>query len=167
PAQEKLPRGVTRPTWIVLDLQGSYPARTPRNPLQRALSRTMSLEALDDTIDDLVSDEWLHGVLVRVGDLEVGAATAMHLRRSLERLSKEKRTVAHAARLDMTSLLVASAARELAVPESAELYLTGFTMEVTFLGEFLRRHGVNFENVRIREYKSALTRYSEDRMDPY
>lgn len=164
-AQSKLPKGLSYPTWIVLDLQGPYPARTPRNPLQAALSRSDSLESLDKKIDALAAAPWLHGVLVRLGELPVEAATAWHLMRSLERLSREKRTVAYATTLNMTSLLVACGARELTLPESAELSLTGFAMEVTYLGEFLRKHGISFENARIREYKSALTRFSESHMD--
>lgn len=165
PVMDKLPKGLKLPTWLVLDLQGPYPARAPGNLLLAALTRQDSLESLDHKIDALIEADWLHGVLIRLGDLPVGAATAWHLLRSLRRLSEKKRTVAYASSLDMVKLLVACGAREIALPESAELNLNGFAMEVTFLGEFLKKHGITFENVRIREYKSALTRFSESRMD--
>ena len=165
PVMDKLPKGLKLPTWLVLDLHGPYPARTPGNPLLAALSRQDSLESLDKKIDALAQADWLHGVLLRLGDLPVEAATAWHLLRSLRRLSEKKRTVAYASSLDMVKLLIACGAREIALPESAELSLNGFAMEVTFLGEFLKKHGVSFENVRIKEYKSALTRFSESRMD--
>ena len=45
--------------------------------------------------------------------------------------------------------------------------MLGLGLEVTYLGEFLKKNGVAFENLRIREYKSALTRFSDDQMDPY
>lgn len=167
PALDKLPRGLSFPTWIVLDVHGPYPARAPRSPLQAALQRSDTLEGLDKKIDALVGAPGLHGVLVRLGELPIEAATAWHLRRSLRRLSQQKRTIAFASQLDMVGLLVASGATEIALPESAELNLTGFAMEVTFLGEFLRRRGITFENARIKEYKSALTRFSESRMDPF
>ncbi|AFZ65742.1 S49 family peptidase [Deinococcus peraridilitoris] len=167
PVLDKLPKGLSFPTWVVLDVQGPYPARAPRNALQALVQRTDSLESLDRKIDALAGAPGLHGVLIRLGELPIEAGTAWHLMRSLRRLSKEKRTIAYASSLNMVSLLVASGAREIALPESADLSLTGFAMEVTFLGEFLRKHGIAFENARIKEYKSALTRFSESRMDAF
>ncbi len=166
PVMDKLPKGLKLPTWLVLDVHGPYPARAPGNPLLATLSRQDSLESLDKKIDALCEADWLHGVLIRLGDLPVGAATAWHLLRSLRRLSEKKRTVAHANSLDMVGLLVACGAREIALPESAELMVNGFFVETTYLGEFLKKHGIAFENFRIKEYKSALTRFSESEMDP-
>ncbi len=164
---EPLPKGLTLPTWVVVDVQGTYPARSAANPLAQLVNRQDSLEAFDRRLEALAKAEWLHGVLFRIHDVQVGLATAWHLGRSIERLSKAKRTVAHAANLNMRSYLLASGAREVAAPESAELNFTGLAMEVTFLGEFLQKHGVQFENLRIREYKSALTRFSETGMDAH
>ena len=42
-----LPAGVTRPTWVVLDVTGPYPELSPTQPLQALLNRTESLEALE------------------------------------------------------------------------------------------------------------------------
>lgn len=164
---EPLPEGLSKPTWVVVDVQGHYPAQPPASPIAALLNRQDSLEAFEKRLEALAGADWLHGVLFRIGALEVGLATAWALGRAIERLSKEKRTLAYSPRLDMRSLLVASGAREVAAPESAELDLRGLFMEVTFLGEFLGRHGIGFENLRIREYKSALTRFSEREMDPY
>ena len=47
------------------------------------------------------------------------------------------------------------------------MLLPGFAAERVYYGEFLTRRGVQFENLRIREYKSALTRFSDDHMDDY
>jgi len=167
PVPEKLPKGVSMPTWVVLDVQGKYPTRTPGNPVLAAMQRTDSLESFDRRIDALIRAPWLHGVIVRVGELGVELAKAWHLARSLKRLSAEKRTVAFTTRLDMLTLLVASSVREVAVPESAELSVTGFTSEVTFYGALLKKHGVRFEDVRVREYKSALARFRQESMDAY
>ena len=42
--------------------------------------------------------------------------------------------------------LAASGATELVAPESAEVNLGGFGVESTFLGEFLKKRGIEFEN---------------------
>lgn len=167
PTPEKLPAGLKFPTWVILDVAGKYPARTPSNPLQQIVTRTDTLEGFDKKIDALAGADWLHGVLVRFGDLQVGGATAWHLRRSLQRLAKEKRTVAYASRLDMLTLLVASGAGEIALPESADIGVTGFTSEITFLGEFLHKRGISFDVSRVKEYKSALSPLAQERMDEF
>ena len=45
--------------------------------------------------------------------------------------------------------------------------LSGFAVEPTFMGEFLKKNGIEFENLRVREYKAALTRFSQDHMDDH
>lgn len=162
-----LPDGVSHPTWVVLDLTGPYPERSPTQPIQALLSRTESLEALRARVDALGNAEWLHGVLVRVSEFTASPATAHAIRGLLRRLSEKKRTVAFLPQLTMTALIAASGAKEIVAPESADVMLTGFAVEPTFMGEFLKKHGIEFENLRIKEYKAALTRFSEDRMDDH
>ncbi|GHG09021.1 peptidase [Deinococcus piscis] len=160
-----LPPGVSRPTWVVVDLRGEYPARQPQQPLQALLSRTETLEALEERLERLARAEWLHGVLFRFGELKLSASTARAIRGMLSRLAEKKRVVAYVPQLGMTTLLAASGAGEIVAPESAEVGLHGFGLEQLYLGDFLKKHGIGFENLRIREYKSALTMFSESSMD--
>lgn len=164
---DPLPKGVSKPTWVVLDLAGSYPARVPGGPLVQLLQRTETLEAFEAKLEKLAGADWLHGVLFRLGALEVGYTTASALRQAIARLAEKKRTSVYAPRLGMGGLLIGAGAHEITVPESAEIDLRGFGVEFTYLGQFLKKHGVGFENLRIREYKSALTRFSDDGMDPH
>lgn len=164
---QNLPDGVTHPTWVVLDITGEYPARNPTQPLQALLSRHETLEALEARTKALAKADWLHGVLVKFSEFTATPATAHAIRGILRRLSQKKRVVAYLPQLTMTSLIAASGAGKLVAPESADVMLSGFAAEPTFLGEFLKKHGIEFENLRIREYKAALTRFSEDRMDDY
>ncbi|MDR6219429.1 signal peptide peptidase SppA [Deinococcus soli (ex Cha et al. 2016)] len=166
-SDDALPGGVTRPTWVVLDLSGPYPERQPTNPVAGLLSRTESLEALAARIEKLRGASWLHGVLVRFGEFTAAPATAHAIRGLLADLQREKRVVAYLPQLNMLSLIAASGAGELVSPESAEVNVSGFGLESTFLGEFLKKRGIEFENLRIREYKAALTRFSEERMDDH
>ncbi|MCY1702457.1 S49 family peptidase [Deinococcus sp. SL84] len=160
-----LPAGVSRPTWVVVDLRGEYPARQPQQPLRAMLNRAETLEALEERLDRLARAEWLHGVLVRFGELKLSAAAARAIQGMLSRLAAEKRVVAYLPQVNMTTLLAASGASELVAPESAEMGLHGFGLEQLYLGDFLKKHGIGFENLRIREYKSALTPFSDSEMD--
>ena len=160
-----LPAGVTRPTWVVLDVTGDYPERQPTQPLATLLNKAETVEALAARAAKLAEADWLHGVLVRVSEFTAAPATAHAIREILRRLSETKRTVAYLPQLTMTSLIVASGAQEIAAPESADVMVSGFAAEPTFLGAFLKKHGIEFENLRIKEYKAALTRFSQDHMD--
>ncbi|GGQ97850.1 signal peptide peptidase SppA [Deinococcus ruber] len=162
-----LPGGVTRPTWIVLDIAGEYPALSPGNPLAALLNRQDTQEALLARLERLQHADWLHGVLFRFGSFTAGLSTSRTLRDAFARLSETKRTIAYLPTLSMPALLAASGTREIVAPESAEVNLLGLGLEVMYLGEFLKKHGIGFENLRIREYKSALTRFSDDRMDDF
>lgn len=162
---DKLPDGVSHPTWVILDVTGAYPERQPANPIQALLNREDTLEALEARAEKLRHADWLHGVLVRVSEFSAAPATAHAIRQILARLNQDKRVVAYLPQLTMTALLAASGAREIAAPESADVLVPGFAVEPTFLGEFLKKSGIEFENLRIREYKAALTRFSQDQMD--
>ncbi|WP_161882007.1 S49 family peptidase [Deinococcus alpinitundrae] len=160
-----LPAGVSKPTWVVVDIGGALPARQPTNPIAALLSRNETLESLSAKFEKLSKAEWLHGVLLRFGNLETDLASAHALRAMLRRLSETKRTVSYLPSVNKVSLLAASGAQEVVAPESAEFMLHGFGAEITYLGAFLKKHGVDFENLRIGEFKSALTRFSQDHMD--
>lgn len=157
----------TPPDWVVLDLHGSYPAHAPAGSLQTLLRREESLESLTERLERLAAADWVRGVLVRVGELHAGLATAHSIGSALGRLAADKRVVGYVPQVSMRSLLVTAQLAEVVAPESAEVALPGFAAEQVFLGAFLTRHGITFENLRIREYKSALTRFSADRMDEH
>ncbi len=162
----ELPSGVTRPTWVIIDIAGTLPARQPTSPLAALMNKAESLESLQTKLDKLAKADWLHGVLLRFGTYEGGYATASAIAQMVERFGRSnKRTVSYLPHISMPSLLAASGAQEVVAPESAEVMLNGFGAEVTYLGEFLKKHGIEFENLRIREFKSALTRFSQDHMD--
>lgn len=155
------------PDWVVLDLHGGYPAHAPGGPVQALLQRDETLEALTERLVRLARADWLTGVLVRVGELRTGLSTARAIGDALGRLARHKRVVGYLPHVTMRSLLLTAQLHEVVAPESAEVSLPGFAAEQVFLGAFLARHGITFENLRIREYKTALTPLSEERMDEY
>lgn len=153
-------------SWAILDLSGTYPTYHA-NDLSTLLQRTESFQAFTDRLDQLGKTESINGVLVRVVELTAGLATSAAIGRALGRLARSKRVVVYLPQVNMRSLLVAAGAPEVVAPESAEVMLPGFAAERVYYGEFLTRHGIGFENLRIREYKSALTRFCDDHMDDH
>lgn len=153
--------------WLVLDLHGSYPTHASGGALMAALQRDETFEAFTERLERIAELRWLRGVLVRVGELSVGLATARALGAALGRLAARVRVVGYVPQVSMRSLLVTAELTEVVAPESAEVMLPGFAAEQLYFGAFLAKHGIGFENLRIREYKSALTRFSEAQMDEY
>lgn len=155
------------PDWVIVDLQGAYPTYPPQAPLQAVLQRGGTLEGLTERLDRIGKATWVKGVLVRVSALTADLATADAIGRALGRLAERKRVVAYLPDVSMTTLLVTTRLRDVVAPESAIVSLPGFAAEPIFLGAFLRRRGIDVENLRIGEYKSALAPYSEERMDEH
>ncbi|MGM0385630.1 MAG: signal peptide peptidase SppA [Actinomycetota bacterium] len=155
------------PSWAIVDLHGSYPTHHSHDLLESLLERSESFQSLSERLDQLAEMDSLTGVLVRVVNLTAGLATSEAIGRALGRLQRHKRVVAYLPQVTMRSLLVGAEVREVIAPESAEVMLPGFAGESVFYGEFLTRRGIGFENLRIREYKSALTRFSDDHMDEH
>ncbi|WP_226909685.1 S49 family peptidase [Georgenia ruanii] len=155
------------PDWVVLDLHGSYPTHRTAGGVQALLQRTETFEALAARLERLGDAGWVRGVLVRVSGFTAGLATSSAIGALLGRLAEKTRVVGYLPQVSMRSLLVTARLAEVVAPESAEVAVPGFAAEQTFFGSFLSRKGIAFENLRIREYKSALTPYSQDRMDEY
>jgi protease-4 len=89
------------------------------------------------------------------------------LRRSVLRLREAGiPVVVYAEALEAEGLLVASAATELWLPESGNVFLVGLRLESLFLRGVLDRLDVKPEVVRIGRYKSAGERFTRDGMSP-
>lgn len=150
-----------RPRWVVVELTGSYPARRPRRKLLSLESltrgeRDRSLEELSAQVAALIRLGDLQGVVLRVQGLRVDLATAYALRNQVKRLRAfGKRTVVVAESLDTVSHYVAAAADEVVVPGSAELWIHGTSMTVTFVADALARVGIGFEKLAIGKYKNG------------
>ena len=160
-------RGSTESSgWVVVDVHGGYPTHALA-PAQALLQRTESFEGLLARVERRARASWVEGVLVRVGPLTAGLATAHAIGRALGRLADAKRVVGYLPQVDMRSLLATARLAEVVAPEAAEVSVPGFAVEQVYVGAFLSRHGITFENLRIREYKSALTRFSDEHMDEH
>ncbi|HLS49433.1 MAG TPA: S49 family peptidase [Actinomycetaceae bacterium] len=167
PRFARAPRSVPADAdWVVLDVHGSYPTYESAG-LQGLLRREESFESFTARLTKLADAPWLTGVLVRVGEVNLGPATAYAIGRALARLAERKRVVAYLPRVSMRTLLLTAPLADVVAPESAEVSVPGFAAEQVFAGAFLAARGIGFENLRIGEYKSALTQFSHSEMDAH
>jgi protease-4 len=161
-----------RPSRVVVELAGSFPARRRRPELlgfrlPQLGSAEMSLHELADAMRALARAPWLGGVTFRVERLRVGYATAYALRRQIHALrAAGKATSVVMPIVSQTAYYVAAAADEIVVPESADVHLVGFGARATYMRDALAKLGMRFEKVAIGEYKSALDELVEQHMSP-
>lgn len=159
-----------RPAWVVLELDGSFPARARRRkllpmPADAVRPPEVSLEAFERRVSLLAATPWLEGVVLRFGDLHVDPTTASALRNQLDVLKRAgKRVVAFATQLDTTTYALACGADEIVTPESAEFFVHGFALRTTFMGEALARVGVAFDKLAIAEFKNAGDQFARKEM---
>lgn len=152
-----------RPAAIVVELAGVIAPRAERPrflglPIHPpGAPRAPSLEALTETFEALAAAPWVRRVALRVDGVHADPATLYALRGLLSRLrGAGKHTVAYLADLSLPAYYLASAASEVAAPESAEIALHGLAISVTFMRDALAKIGVRFEKIAEGEYKNAL-----------
>lgn len=162
-----------RPAGVVVDLSGTLapraerprflgvPIRAPGQP------HTPSLEEMNDALDELARTPWVERVVIRIHNVHADPATSYALRRRITALGDAgKHTVAFLSQLDWTAYYLASAAREVAAPESADIGLRGLGLSVTFMRDALAKIGVRFEKLAIDEYKNAFDALVRQEMSP-
>jgi len=149
-----------RPPWLVIPLSGGYPARTRHRRLTEFPPDVKPPEASQEALVALVRElglaPWLTGVIFRLDELRLDFATAYALLNILKLLREAgKETVAYATQFDLGSYYLASAASQIAAPESAEFDLRGLSLETLFMRDALARLGIAADKIAIGAYKSA------------
>jgi protease-4 len=119
------------------------------------------------TLDAAARDPEVAGVWLKLDAPPAGWSTALSLRRAIERLrSQGKPVVVYAEVLDGISLLAASAASRIWLPDTGRVFLVGVRAQGVYLREFLDRFGVTPEVVRVGSHKSAGEMFTRDGMSP-
>jgi protease-4 len=110
-------------------------------------------------------DPGVSGVVLRLDPPLAGWSAALSLRRAVAELaSRGVPVAAFAEQLDEASLLVASAAARIFMPETGRVHLVGVRAEGFYLRELLSRLDVVPEVVRIGTHKSAGEMFTRDSM---
>jgi protease-4 len=120
-----------------------------------------ALEGMVLHLRQLERDRSVAGVLVVLGDLDGGLATAEELRAALLRLRKAgKHVIVYMAETSTKGYYVASAAERIYQDPAGGIRLTGLTQTVMFYKGFGDKIGVKADFVKIAEYKSAPEAYT-------
>ena len=148
------------PEYVVLELKGSFPTRKQKRKLQDLIpelsKKGLSVEELSSLIDSLLAAKWLKGIAFKFSELKLDSAKAYVLRKQLERIpASGKELIVYSNSLNLINYYLASVADKIVVPESAEFDLNGFAISKIYKKDFLKRFGVSFEKLAIKEYKSA------------
>ena len=152
------------PVWVVLPISRALeegPGAFSLFGRERAPSLLDALEVLDSAADDPRVD----GVVLRFRGGVSGFSKNQSLRRAVVRVRDAGKPVAaYAESLDAPSLMLASAADEIWLPESGSVFLVGLRAESFFVRGLLDRLDVKPEIVRIGAYKSAAERFTRETM---
>jgi protease-4 len=152
--------------WLVVRLEPGLPELTPtRLPFGPAPPQGL-LEVLA-TLEAAASDPRVAGVLLRFDGLLQGWSRALSLRRAVEGLRQRgKPVVAYGEVFGAESLLVASAATKLWLPETGTVFLVGLRIEGFYLKRLLEQLEIRPDVVRVGSYKSAAEHLTRESMSP-
>jgi len=146
--------------YVVLNLTGSFPERTPqpRRPFPLSLlpwpPPPASVEYLCNALERLALDPRIRGVVLVVSGLQAGPATVGSLRQAVARFRESgKGTVAYLHDVSMWSYYLACACDETLAPESAHFRAAGLWSEAIFLKDTLALAGIEADFEAIAEYK--------------
>lgn len=164
--------------WIELHLEGEVLEHRPVEPrgqrwvrrlLRREAPRRVVLARLRKLVDELLTDPHLKGVLIQIGPLQGGWASAESIRKELLRLKEKKVPLlvhlkSHAGNRE---LLVAAAGTELWMTPPGAWAAIGSAAQGLYLKDLLERFGVTIEVAHRGRFKSAPDRFTRnDRSEP-
>jgi protease-4 len=132
-----------------------------------ALEPSPSLLEVLEILDAAARDPAVEGVYLELAGAPAGWSAAQSLRRAVEQVCARGKPVAvWAERLDERSLLLASAATRIWLPESGQVFLIGVRADTFHLRDLLARIDVEAEVVRIGTHKGAAESLTHSEMSP-
>jgi protease-4 len=151
--------------WLLVRLGGELAEiLPPRLPFQRPPQHPTLLEALS-SLERAAEDPRIAGILLRFTEPLHGMSGALSLRRAVDRVREcGKPVVAFGDSYTAPSLLVASGASRVYLPESGSVLLVGLRFDGFFLRGLFEHLGVNPEVVRVGTHKTAGERFTRDSM---
>jgi protease-4 len=150
--------------WVVVRL-GPGPEETAGPRLSIGREPGLSLLDVLDVFETASSDPRVIGVVLRFEGTPGGWSKIQSLRRAVQRVRERgKQVVAYADTLDAPSLLLASAASRIWLPETGSVFLVGLRLEGLFLKGLLDHLSIRPEVLRLGSHKSAADRFTRDHM---
>jgi protease IV len=154
------------PKTVVLELRGAYPVTSPANPLPIPIrlpgqSKIQTLDDLRDQLERLSEIRGLQELVVLERGFEGGFASAFAVRGLFEKFRKSgKRITFYADQIGNLSLYLGSACDQIVTLVEGEIRTVGLAARVVFLGETLKKIGIELEFERRSEFKNAPERFA-------
>jgi protease IV len=155
-----------KPKTAVLELRGAYPITSPPNPLPIPVrlpgqAKIETLEDLRDQLERLAEIPSLRELVVLERGFEGGFATAFAVRGLLETFRKSGRRITfYADQLGNLGLYLGSACDRIVTLSEGQVTAVGLAARVVFLGETLKKIGIELEVERRSEFKNAPERFA-------
>ncbi len=153
---------------LVVELAGQLTEAPPVDTLSQLTARGPALPTLLLLLEMAGADERISGVLLHIRSLDVGYARIQELRDAVLRIrGADKQVVAF---LDLSAfnatreMYLASAADQVFVVPGFLGPLAGIAGQAIFLGSLFEKVGVQYEYVRIGDYKSAVETFGASEM---
>ncbi len=142
---------------LVVDLRQALPERTEDGLSTFLGGPEMDLLSLRQVLLAASGDPRVKGILLRVGSAGLDLALAEELKSKVEDFRHSgKFVVSFLEGADVPGYLVSAASDEVVLDPSFNLDLVGISLRALFLGEALRQFGLEFDLVRVGEYKGSF-----------
>src|SRR5688572_30707871 len=120
-----------------------------------------TLRSVLQRIEQARDDKDVRGILITIGDPQIGVAQAQEIRDELLELRKaRKRTFVYADSYDTDSYTLATGATDICLLEDGEIMIPGVGGEAMFAKGLLDKVGVKADSIQIGEYKGAEEQYT-------
>ncbi len=154
------------PKTVVLELRGAYPISRPANPLPIPIQlpgqkKITTLTDLRDQLERLAKMPSLSELVVLERGFEGGFASAFAVRELFQKFRQSgKRITFYADEIGNLGLYLGSACDRLVTLSEGQITAVGLAARVVFLGETLKKIGIELEVERRSEFKNAPERFT-------
>ena len=151
--------------WLAVRLSGAVQELAP--PRLWGRSPPLGLFELLRTLESAADDPNIAGVVLRFEQPLEGWSRVLSLRRAVDHLRQRgKHVIAYGEVLGAESLVVASGADKLWMPQTGSVLLVGLRIEGFFIKRLLDRFDIRPEILRVGSHKTAGDRFVRESMSP-
>lgn len=147
---------------LILDLNEPFDEIKRQGTLFTGENRTHS--EIIDSIYRASNDERIAALIIKGSNYPGGWAQAEELRKELDNFNKIKPVYAYLESASNKEYYISSVAREISMPVSGSIDISGFKLEAYFLKDLLAKVGIEADFIAIGKYKSAPEMFTQTEM---
>ncbi len=146
-------------SWAEISIKGTYPEAAKSADVFSQLQP--SLRDVLGRLEKAAADKNVHGVLLKIQELEVGWGTVHEFRAAIAKVKAAgKPVLVYAEGFGNGTFAIASAADRVVMPAAGMLLLTGLQAEVGFYKNMLDLLDIKAEMLKVGDFKSAAEPYT-------